>query len=112
MLAYDGYAATPRNAFATSRFLKEAVFEFLGQRYPVFFRQPFLYQLCGRKKDGKTVSLFLNFSADTVWDDAELYLPHPAEFIGNEGVSGGKNTFTLRRPVPPYHGFLAVFEEK
>ena len=112
VLAYDGYAATPRNAFATSRFLKEAVFEFLGQRYPVFPRQPFLYQLCGRKKDGKTVSLFLNFSADTVWDDAELYLPHPAEFIGNEGVSGGKNTFTLRRPVPPYHGFLAVFEEK
>ena len=110
VLAYDGYSAPLRNAFSASRFRQEEISEFLGHRYPVFPRQPFIYQVCGRKKDGKTVSLFLNFSADTVWDDAELLLPHPSEFIGNESVPKGRGILSLRHPIPPYSGFLAVWE--
>ena len=63
-----------------------------------------------QKKDGKTVSLFLNFSADTVWDDAELLLPHPSEFIGNETAPKGRGILSLRHPVPLYSGFLAFWE--
>ena len=110
VLAYDGYSVPLRNAFSTSRFRQEEISEFIGHRYPVFLRQPFIYQLCGRKRDGKTVSLFLNFSADTLWDDAELLLPHPLKFIGNESVSKENGVFSLRHPVPPYNGFLAVWE--
>ena len=112
VLAYDGYAASLRNAFAASYFRQEEISEFLGYRYPVFSRKPFIYQLCGRKKDGKTVSLFLNFSADTVWDDAELRISHPLKFIGNKSIPRGKGIVSLRHPVPPYNGFLAVWEER
>ena len=48
--------------------------------YPVFLRQPFLYQLCGRKKDGKTVSLFLN--ARAAGDRNVIYIDGASVFRG------------------------------
>ncbi len=110
VLAVDGYSESFCNSFSASYFRQEEISEFIGHRYPIFYRQPFIYQVCGRKKDGKNVSLFLNFSTDTIYSDSILHIGNPVKWSFNEGIQNRDGSFSLLYPLPPYHGFLTVWE--
>lgn len=102
--AFDGYAGDPRSTFSLSYLRAEEIASFSAVPFPAAYREPGLYQICGRKPDGTRVSLFLNLSTDTLSD---LTIRH-AETCSVTGAEWTRETdgLLLRSEIPPYRGFL------